>query len=248
MGRTQSNYNLNLTGGRFAFKIIFMATRPSSRPRPRAARADPDTRTRLIEVGGQVFARYGFSLATGKDICRAAGVNPAAINYHFGGVEALYREVLREVVDRMVGADELSQKVAATDRPREKLRALIGFFVQALTGPLAASWEVRVLAREIVTPAFPTLLEKELQQRMTIVKAIVADVMELEPAHPAVAIGYVSVMAPCLLLLIGDRGRFERVFPSLKIAPAEHEAITERLVQTAYGGLRALAKAERRQG
>lgn len=225
-----------------------MATRPSPKPRTRVARADPGTRNRLIEVGGQVFARDGFSLATGKEICRAAGVNPAAINYHFGGVKALYRAVLHEVIDRMVGVDELSQKVAATDRPREKLRALIGFFVLAITGPLATSWEVRVLAREIVTPAFPTLLEKELEQRMTIVKAIVAEVMELEPAHPAVAIGYVSVMAPCLLLLIGERGRFERVFPSLKIVQAEHEAITERLVQTTYGGLRALARAERQRG
>ena len=111
------------------------------------------TRAHLLETAGQVFARRGFSMTTGKEICEVAGVNAAAINYHFGGIEPLYRAVLHEVISRLISVETLSARVNATSDPRDKLRAVVGFFVQALTGPLASSWELRILAREIITPA-----------------------------------------------------------------------------------------------
>ena len=117
----------------------------------------------------------------------------------------------------------------ATSDPRDKLRAVVGFFVQALTGPLASSWELRILAREVITPASPLLLEREIADRMRIIKSVVSAVMGLPASHPAVALGYISVMAPSLMLLIGDRDRFRRVFPALKFEPAMRETITERL-------------------
>jgi hypothetical protein len=114
-----------------------------------------------------------------------------------------------------------------------------------MTGPLAASWEVRVLAREIVLPASPMLLEKQIGQRVQIIQRVVADVMELPLTDPAVAFGYVTVMAPCLMLLIADRERFQRLFPPLKLTPQAREPITDFLVSSAYGGLRALARQQR---
>lgn len=213
-----------------------------------AAPSASGTRAHLLETAGQVFARRGFSLTTGKEICQVAGVNAAAINYHFSGIESLYQAVLHEVIERMISVQALSERVNATTGARARLRAVISFFVQALTGPLGGSWELRILAREVVTPASPLLLEKEIADRMKIIKDVVGDVMDLPAAHPAVAVGYLSVMAPSLLLLIGDRDRFRRVFPSLKFDPATREAIVERLVHAAYGALRELGKFERRGG
>src|SRR4051794_4834505 len=53
------------------------------------------TRQRLVETAGEVFAERGFRAATVRDICKKAGANVAAVNYHFGGKEGLYAEVLR---------------------------------------------------------------------------------------------------------------------------------------------------------
>ena len=57
----------------------------------RAARKDGlATRERLLEVASAVFAEKGYRDTTVGEICERAGVNTAAINYHFGGKDELY--------------------------------------------------------------------------------------------------------------------------------------------------------------
>ena len=53
-----------------------------------------DTRTRLLQAGGEIFAQYGFRAATVRRIARKAQANVAAVTYHFAGKEGLYLAVL----------------------------------------------------------------------------------------------------------------------------------------------------------
>src|SRR4030095_12192205 len=60
--------------------------------------ADPtrmETRQRLLEAAGEVFAARGFRAATVREICQRAQANLAAVNYHFGDKERLYAAVLQ---------------------------------------------------------------------------------------------------------------------------------------------------------
>ena len=43
-----------------------------------------DTRQKLIDVAGQTFSEKGFEATTVREVCQLAGVNIAAIHYHFG--------------------------------------------------------------------------------------------------------------------------------------------------------------------
>lgn len=45
-----------------------------------------ETEEKIIECAGQLIAEKGFASVTSKEICRAAGVNLAAVNYHLEAV------------------------------------------------------------------------------------------------------------------------------------------------------------------
>lgn len=58
-----------------------------------------DTRERIIRAAEVLFARDGYAATSMRQITDIAGVNIAAVNYHFGSKENL----LTEILDRVVG-------------------------------------------------------------------------------------------------------------------------------------------------
>ena len=54
-----------------------------------------DTRARLLDTAVQLFGARGFAAVSIRDIAQEAGVNLAAVNYHFSGKEKLWQEALR---------------------------------------------------------------------------------------------------------------------------------------------------------
>lgn len=59
------------------------------------------TRQRLLAAAAEIFAEHGFAGASVRDICARAEANVAAVNYHFGGKEQLFAEVLRLPLQRL---------------------------------------------------------------------------------------------------------------------------------------------------
>jgi len=58
-----------------------------------------ETQIKIIEAAEVEFAMNGFSGASIRAITSSAGVNTAAINYHFGSKEDLFKEVFRYRVE-----------------------------------------------------------------------------------------------------------------------------------------------------
>jgi AcrR family transcriptional regulator len=83
-----------------------------------------ETRQRLLEAAGELFAEKGFRLAATREICRKAGSDIAAIHYHFGNKEKLYEAVLR-YADSLL-SDAVPDFAASPQRSREaRLRDMI---------------------------------------------------------------------------------------------------------------------------
>jgi AcrR family transcriptional regulator len=207
-------------------------------------RDDQTTRQRLLEVAGQVFAEKGFDRTTGKEICERAGINTAAVNYYYGGIEGLYAAVVQEAHSRFVTFAEAAAAIADKTDARAKLEAILELIVRTLVGPTLSSWVLRVMGREIVapSPALETLRDTEFLPKTRILKSIVSELMGLPVDHPAVARGCVSVMAPCFMLLIFDRDTLKRAFPTLGLGSEDAGALVRHMVQYALAGLEAVAR------
>ena len=60
-----------------------------------------DTRERILDVAERLFADSGFASTSLRDITAEAGVNLAAVNYHFGSKEALLGAILERRIRPM---------------------------------------------------------------------------------------------------------------------------------------------------
>jgi AcrR family transcriptional regulator len=58
-----------------------------------------DTKDRILDVAERMFAEHGFAAASLRGITSDAGVNLAAVNYHFGSKEALFESVLSRRIE-----------------------------------------------------------------------------------------------------------------------------------------------------
>ncbi len=93
----------------------------------------------------KVFAEKGLKGARVKDIASLCGVNPALINYYFGGKENLYMTVIENFFMRV---ERLSLSVMAQEiSPKEKLYKLIESGIDELAQQEHIS---RILIREFV--------------------------------------------------------------------------------------------------
>ncbi|QUD89769.1 TetR/AcrR family transcriptional regulator [Phenylobacterium montanum] len=222
--------------------------RSAHRADPGPATDRPSARTRLLDAAGEVFADKGFDGARGADICAQAGMNPAAINYYFGGMDGLYEAVLIEARDRLPRIGDLAAIAAADTDPRSKLRAIMQLAITALSGPASRSWVLRLIGREALSlsPTFERLLvEAEGLPKLAILRSIIGQIMELPPDHPAVARSCLSVITPCQVMLIAPRDLMAHLLPASDPQGRGDQDLIEHLVDFALGGLFAVAAAEK---
>ncbi|HXX93312.1 MAG TPA: CerR family C-terminal domain-containing protein [Planctomycetota bacterium] len=111
-----------------------------------------DTRRRLIEAAGRVFADKGYRAATVREIIRLAGVNLAAVNYHFRGKEGLYAAVLEQTYVRALEKHPPEGGVDPHAGPAERLFGFIRSFLERIFDEEAQACYGKLMARELVEP------------------------------------------------------------------------------------------------
>lgn len=127
-----------------------MATADAHKQLPAAGEAD-DPRVRILSAAGQEFAEKGYEAATVRDICTAAGVNGAAVNYYFGDKQRLYIESVKHAHRERVRQVPPPDWLPGTP-PETKLRDFVGNMIERMLGFDQPPWQVRLMLREILHP------------------------------------------------------------------------------------------------
>ncbi len=110
-----------------------------------------EAKDRLIGAAGPLFAERGYEAATVREICKAAGVNLASVNYYFGDKQRLYVETVNAAHRASTGQVAFSDLEVARP-PEEALRHLIFLLAQHLLRSDAKPWQLRLIMREVMQP------------------------------------------------------------------------------------------------
>jgi AcrR family transcriptional regulator len=177
------------------------ADKPAAR---RKSEGDEDTRQRLLNAAGPVFGRLGFEGATVREICREAGVNVAAIGYHFGDKAGLYREIFRQVSARRerLFPTPRDEDAAADERLRGRVRWLLS---RMLSDCGEASWEMQLMMREMHSPtsAFDEMVEEFFRPHFDQLVRILSDLAGPDASFDVCRRLAFSTVGQCLYYRVG---------------------------------------------
>lgn len=96
--------------------------------------SDLNTKDRLLEAACHIFAERGYEKASLRDICEAAGVNNAAVNYHFDGKKGLYVETIKLACGGRSILDEVpdwSEDVSPKEKLYDFIRSIMSRMLDA---------------------------------------------------------------------------------------------------------------------
>ncbi|MGB7327461.1 MAG: CerR family C-terminal domain-containing protein [Rubripirellula sp.] len=110
-----------------------------------------DTRAKLLEASGPVFAARGYDRATVREICAAAGVNVASVGYHFGDKLGLYRELIRQVRESRQRQFP-TPYAAGDDDPAASLARVVRTLMSRILAADPSGWESQLFMREMQNP------------------------------------------------------------------------------------------------
>jgi TetR/AcrR family transcriptional regulator, regulator of cefoperazone and chloramphenicol sensitivity len=198
-----------------------------------------ETRRRLLDAAGEVFAEKGFANATVREICQKAKANIAAVNYHFGDKEKLYAAVF--VDSHPKAGDLFNPGELAGLPPEDRLKVFVRNFMKHLLDPGRPSCHGRLMAREMSEPTgvLEAFVENEVRPRVAMLQEIIRDLAgDLPP----------RVIAKCSMSVVGQmlhyhhaRAVTKRISPIYADLDQHVEELVDQITRFSLGGIRAIA-------
>jgi AcrR family transcriptional regulator len=204
------------------------------------------TRDNLIEAAIAVFSTKGFEGGSVREITQAASANQAAINYHFGGKEGLYREVLKASVQAFAELSPLdADRLAAMDGP-EAVEAFIRTQLKALNRRDQLGRFLRIFTWETLSRSqvFTEFLASETLPIFSVAELIVRKFLPAETERNDLWIAIFWLLSQIETFIRPDR--LERPPYNLQVDERFVERLGDRLSTMTVAALSALGADQRR--
>ncbi len=207
-------------------------------------RAGPDeaTRKRLLSVAIRLFSARGFRRVTVRDICRKAGANVSAVNYHFGDKLGLYREVMTSAISRV--REDPTTHITEGATAEERLRQYVASFVPHMAAPKGPDvWVMKLMRHEMEepTPLASWIAEQVILPRVRFLSKAIAELIGCTPEDPRVRRCAISLQAQCVFYMPNNFRKV--VFPDWhEPSVAEIDAAVAHITEFTLAGIRAIAK------
>jgi len=160
------------------------------------------TRNRIIKAAAPIFAEHGYEGASVRRIVAKADVNQAAINYHFGSKEGLYRAVLQMALEALQHADGVALSDAGAGRDAA-LRAFVRRQLQPMLGRDELSRYLRIFNWETVrpTPVFRKFMAEEARPYLASAAVLVRRYLPSEASDEEAMVAALWLFGQCSIFV-----------------------------------------------
>lgn len=178
--------------------------------------AAQETRRKLMEAAGRVFAAHGLHAATIKQITDAAGVNMAAVNYHFRDKFELYEAIVLEAFNEAIAP--MAKVVLPDGPPAARLEAFVETFLRHLLAPNRPEWQKAIISRETTHPVsrLGDAIRDGIRQNTRQLRRIFQDLLGPEVSENMMAMAVCGTIGQCLFF-IDHRPMIEHIFPQATV-------------------------------
>jgi AcrR family transcriptional regulator len=216
--------------------------RPRLPARIRPGTQDQETRSRLLQTARRLFPERGYQGVGVREICREAGANIAAVNYHFGGKLGLYTEVVQAAIDVLRETNEAAMQAPPGTPADERLRMFIRVFLRNIIGKGRGSWIHKLMSRELddPTPALNLVVEQAIRPRIEYLSTVAAELIGCDPADTRVWHTVASIQGQCLIYLRNPIGT--RLASRWPVTPLEIDAVADHIAEFSLAGIRAISR------
>jgi AcrR family transcriptional regulator len=214
---------------------------------PPADLTEESTRQRILNAAGEVFAEQGFEGATVRAITQRAGVNVAAINYHFRDKAELYSRVIFDACASHGVADRI--KAEGIVDPQRRLRSIIFHWLQFMLNPDRPEWKRLLLAREMANPtiALDQLVENGVRpMRDECLKPTLRELTEGRFDEKQLRYISSSIMGQCNYYL-QSKPILDRLYPGFEIGKAEINELADHIARFSLAAITEMTRQERRK-
>ncbi|MGI5870274.1 MAG: TetR/AcrR family transcriptional regulator [Kiritimatiellia bacterium] len=202
-------------------------------------RSGKDTRLRLLKVAADQFAEQGFRNTRIQDICRTAGANVAAVNYHFGGKESLYKAVWDYALEQAI--EESAAVDLSTDKDREWLYHYLRVCVLSLFDTGNSGLLRRLIANEVnePSPVSDEVLSEHLVPRVQELEARLRRMMDPHVTDFQVGCCILAIHSQFSAITIHRSAR-RKLFKNDQPSAEEAERFAREICAFVIGGIRAI--------
>jgi len=205
------------------------------------------TRQRLLEVAGEVFAEFGYRATTIREICHRAGTNIASVNYHFRDKAGLYAACLQYWFAEAMKKYPPDQGVTPDSTPEQRLRAFVRSFLFRILDEGRPAWHGKLLARNMLeeNPFLDTCVDQWVKPMADRLTAIIRGIVGAAPDDEQVRRAGMSIVGQ-IVFHRHAAPMIAKVFHECGYSHAELENLADHITNFSLAGLRDLPQAQNR--
>lgn len=197
------------------------------------------TKRRLLLVASEIFAEKGYRETTIAEISQKAEANIAAINYHFGDKETLYREAWRESFDQAIKAYPPDGGVEENAPPEARLRGRIVALLRRMSDE-STNQEFRIVQKELVNPTglIEDVMRNEVEPQWQKLASIIRELLGPQTTEVQLNFCVISIISQCINpMVVEGKAHARRDQPH---GAVDIEMFADHVVMFSLGGIKAI--------